>query len=66
MADFPFEDKIDLKKALDELLKVKSDAIDVMIYVTLRWKVTPLEIAKRVQQLKLKGKDKVVVIGKFK
>ena len=62
MVDLPLEAKIDLKDALDKLIKNKQDAIQVMIYVTLRWKLTAYEIARETKRLALKGRDKIILM----
>jgi len=51
-------------EALSELIKTKQDAIQVMIYVTLVWKDTAKEIAGKISRLRLKSRDKIVVVGK--
>jgi hypothetical protein len=62
VVDLPIEDKIDLKDALDKLIKNKQDAIQVMIYVTMKWKLTAYDIARETKRLQLKGRDKIVIM----
>lgn len=62
--DLPLEAKRDLKQAIDELVRNKYDAMDVMVYVTLKWKVLPAELAKHIESLKLKAKDKLIIVGR--
>ncbi len=62
--DLPLEDKIDLMQALNELIRNKRDAIQTMIWITLRWKPTPQEIAGEYARLKIKAKDRLIIFGK--
>ncbi len=65
MADLPLvEEKIDLKDALDRLIKNKQDAVQTMIYVTLKWKLKDHEIASEIKRLQLKRQDKIIVVGR--
>lgn len=63
MTDLPIEEKIDLKDALDRLIKTRQDAADVMIYVSLKWRLTSEELAGQIAMLKLKSK-KLILLGR--
>lgn len=62
MADLPIEDHIELKDSLDRLIRNKRDAIQVMIYMTLKWKLNQHEIAGEIARLKLKMRDRIIIV----
>ena len=49
------EERIDLKEALDKLVKNKYDAIQVMIYMTMNWKITDYDILEVYKKLYIKA-----------
>lgn len=68
MEDLPVdekeEEKVDLKDALGVLIKNKRDAIDAVIYLTLKWPMTSQEIAAELARLKLLPEKKRIILAR--